>query len=137
MNKLLLFIRPYHPQVYVAALAMAVIGMPLSKVLISISMFVLLGNWLLEGGLKEKLNLFFKNRIAVVLASLYVLHLIGLFWTSDFAFAFKDLKTIKANARKSIAEKLPEWGFVGDDMEYFEIYTYENDDEKRVFEWRK
>jgi hypothetical protein len=93
MNKLLAFIRPYHPQVYVAALAMAVIGMPLSKVLISISMFVLLGNWLLEGGLKEKLNLFFKNRIAVVLASLYVLHLIGLFWTSDFAFAFKDLKT--------------------------------------------
>jgi hypothetical protein len=93
MNKLLFFIRPYHPQVYVAALAMAVIGMPLSKVLISISMFVLLGNWLLEGGLKEKLNLFFKNRIAVVLTSLYVLHLIGLFWTSDFAYALKDLKT--------------------------------------------
>lgn len=93
MNKLLLFIRPYHPQVYIAALAMAVIGMPLSKVLISISMFVLLGNWLIEGGLKEKINLFFKNKIAVVLASLYVLHLIGLFWTSDFAYALKDLKT--------------------------------------------
>jgi hypothetical protein len=93
MNKLLGFIRPYHPQVYVAALAMAVIGMPLSKVLISISMFVLLGNWLIEGGLKEKFNLFFKNKIAVVLASLYVLHLIGLLWTTDFTYAFKDLKT--------------------------------------------
>ena len=54
-----------------------------------------------------------------------------------FETAFKDLKTIKANARKSIAEKLPEWGFVGDDMEYFEIYTYENEDEKQIFEWRK
>ena len=54
-----------------------------------------------------------------------------------FETAFKDLKTIKAEARKSIAAKLPEWGFVGDDMEYFEIYTYENEDEKRVFEWRK
>lgn len=93
MNKLLFFIRPYHPQVYVAALAMAVIGMPLSKVLISISMFVLLGNWLLEGGLKEKINLFFKNKIAVVIASVYVLHLIGLIWTADFVFALKDLKT--------------------------------------------
>ena len=93
MNKLLGFIRPYHPQVYVAALAMAVLGMPLSKVLISISMIVLLVNWLLEGGLKEKFNLFFKNKIAVALASLYLLHLLGLFWTTDFAYGLKDLKT--------------------------------------------
>ena len=54
-----------------------------------------------------------------------------------FRTAFKDLKTIKAEARKSITAKLPEWGFVGDDMEYFEIYTYENYDEKQIFEWRK
>ena len=61
----------------------------------------------------------------------------GLRFHGYFETAFKDLKTIKANARKSIAAKLPEWGFTGDDIEYFEIYTYENDDEKRVFEWRK
>ena len=93
MNKVLGFIRPYHPQVYVAALAMAVLGMPLSKVLISISMILLFANWLVEGGLKEKMRLFFSNKIAVALASLYLLHLIGLFWTNDFAYALKDLKT--------------------------------------------
>ena len=54
-----------------------------------------------------------------------------------FETAFKDLKTIKAEARKSIAAKLPEWGFVGDDIEYFEIYTYENYYEKQIFEWIK
>ena len=54
-----------------------------------------------------------------------------------FETAFKDLKTIKAEARKSIAAILPEWGFTGDDIEYFEIYVYENENEKRVFEWRK
>ena len=54
-----------------------------------------------------------------------------------FETAFKDLKTIKANARKSIAAKLPEWGFVGDDIEYFEIYTIKDDMEKQIFEWRK
>ena len=54
-----------------------------------------------------------------------------------FETAFKDLKTIKANARKSISAKLPEWGFVGDDMEYFEIYTIKDDMEKQIFEWRK
>ena len=54
-----------------------------------------------------------------------------------FETAFKDLKTIKANARKSIAAKLPEWGFTGDDIEYFEIYTIKDDMEKQIFEWRK
>ena len=93
MNKLLGFIRPYHPQVYVAALAMAVLGMPLSKVLISISMILLFANWLVEGGLKEKMNLFFSNKIAVAVASLYLLHLIGLLWTTNFTYALKDLKT--------------------------------------------
>ena len=54
-----------------------------------------------------------------------------------FQTAFKDLKTIKAEARKSIAAILPEWGFTGDDIEYFEIYVYENENEKQIFEWRK
>lgn len=54
-----------------------------------------------------------------------------------FETAFKDLKAIKANARKSIAAKLPEWDFDGDDIEYFEIYTIKDDMEKQIFEWRK
>ena len=54
-----------------------------------------------------------------------------------FETAFKDLKTIKAKARKSIAAKLPEWGFTGDDIEYFEIYTYKDNDEIIIFTWRK
>ena len=56
-----------------------------------------------------------------------------------FETAFKDLKAIKANARKSISEKLPEWGFNGDDIEYFEIYVYDNENEnnKTLFEWKK
>ncbi len=89
---MLRFLKPYHPHVYIAGLAMTVLGLPLSKVLISISMFVLLGNWLVEGGLKEKLKLFFKNKIAVAAASLFILHIIGLAWTSDFAYAMKDLR---------------------------------------------
>ena len=86
------FLKPYHPKVYSGGLILAVIGLPLSKVLISISMFVLLGNWLVEGGLKEKINLFFKNKIAVAIASIYILHVIGLVWTSDFDYALKDLR---------------------------------------------
>jgi len=41
----------------------------------------------------DKFDLFFKNRIAVVIASLFALHLIGLLHTSDFDYALKDLRT--------------------------------------------
>lgn len=41
----------------------------------------------------DKFGLFFKNRIAVVIASLFALHLIGLLHTSDFDYALKDLRT--------------------------------------------
>ena len=40
----------------------------------------------------EKFSLFFKNKAAVVLASIYILHLIGLFYTNDFHYALKDLR---------------------------------------------
>ena len=41
----------------------------------------------------DKFGLFFKNRIAVIIASLFLLHLIGLLHTSDFDYALKDLRT--------------------------------------------
>jgi len=36
---------------------------------------------------------FFRNRPALIISSLLLLHLIGLFWTSDFGYALKDLRT--------------------------------------------
>jgi hypothetical protein len=40
----------------------------------------------------EKFSLFFNNRAAVVLWSIYLMHLAGLFYTSDFDYAIKDLR---------------------------------------------
>lgn len=49
--------------------------------------------WLFTGDpVNIKLKRFFHNKIAVVLVSLYLLHIIGLLYTSDFQYAFKDLK---------------------------------------------
>ncbi len=41
----------------------------------------------------DKFGFFFKNRIALIIASLFALHLIGLLHTSDFDYALKDLRT--------------------------------------------
>ena len=69
--------------------------MPLSKFLMSLSQIILVCNWILEGGLKAKIIAFKNNKAALLLSSLILVHFIGLFYTSDFDYAFKDIR-IKA-----------------------------------------
>ncbi len=67
----------------------------MSKFLMSLSQIILVCNWLLEGNLKNKFIIFWENKIAVIVSSLLLLLLIGLTYTSDFNYAFKDIR-IKA-----------------------------------------
>ena len=84
-----------HTSIYVFALCLLAIGIPVSKFLMSLSQLILLGNWILEGNHKEKFKAFIKNKPALVLCSLLFLHFIGLIYTSDFKYAFNDIR-IKA-----------------------------------------
>ena len=69
------------------------IGLTLSPFMMGASQFLLMAVWLFTGDpVKVKLQRFLHNKLAVLLVSLYLLHVIGLAWTSDFAYAFKDLK---------------------------------------------
>ena len=43
-------------------------------------------------GIKHKLSRFFHNTPAVLLVAFYLMHVIGLLWTSDFQYALKDLR---------------------------------------------
>ncbi len=70
-----------------------VVSLPLSKFLLSLSLIVLLINWLIEGGFKTKFRSFFSDRLALFASSLYVLHLIGAIYSQhDFGFLMKDLR---------------------------------------------
>jgi len=84
--------KKYHFYVFVFSLVLLVIGMPLSKFLMSLSQIILICNWLLEGDLKRKVSAFFKNKAALALTSLFLLHLLGLFYTTDLNYAFNDIK---------------------------------------------
>ena len=66
--------------------------MPLSKFLMSLSQIILVCNWFLEGGLKNKLISFKNNKAALIVSSLILLHFVGLIYTSDFDYAFKDIR---------------------------------------------
>lgn len=81
-----------HQAVFIFAISILIIGLPLSKFLMSISQIILSANWLLEGNLKHKFKQFFKNKPALILGSLLLLHILGLLYSSDLSYGFHDVK---------------------------------------------
>ncbi len=81
-----------HRNIYWAALALMFISMPLSRFGMSVSQFLLVGNWLAEGDIKSKWKKFLHNKAAVLLSSLWLLHLAGLLYSTDTGYALEDLK---------------------------------------------
>ena len=78
---------------YFFSLALMAVGLTLSPFLMGASQFLIMGVWLFTGEpVKVKFNRFLRNKVAVIVASLYLLHLVGLLYTSDYAYAFKDLR---------------------------------------------
>ena len=74
-------------------LAIMAASLTLSPFMMGASQFFLMAVWLFTGDpIKVKLQRFIHNKVAVVLVSLFLLHLVGLIYTSAFAYAFKDLR---------------------------------------------
>jgi hypothetical protein len=89
-------IRPYLNQAYLLGLLMVAVGLTLSPFLMGMSQFWLVLVWLVDGivarDFKQKLSRFWHNKAAVLLVALYLMHVVGLLWTSDFEYAMKDLR---------------------------------------------
>ena len=67
-------------------------SMPLSLFGMSLSQIILAINWFAEGKIKKKTIAFFHDKVALVVVSIFILHVIGLIYSSDFAYAMKDLR---------------------------------------------
>lgn len=94
-------IRPYLSQAYLLGLLLMAVGLTLSPFLMGMSQFWLVLVWLVDaftppfkgvGGIKTKLSRFIHNKVAVLLALFYLMHIIGLLYTTDFQYAMKDLR---------------------------------------------
>jgi hypothetical protein len=77
---------------FLFGLFLVVVGMPMSRFLASFGQFLLLGNWIIEGDFKRKWQVIKTSKVLWVLSSFYFLHLVGLFYTSDFNYALNDLR---------------------------------------------
>lgn len=89
-------ISPYLRMAYLFGLLMMAFGLTLSPFMMGLSQFWLVIVWLVDGivnkDFKLKIQRFGHNKAAVLLVSFYLMHIVGLLWTSDFQYALKDLR---------------------------------------------
>ncbi len=86
------FSQNIHRNIYLFGLLLLVFSMPLSKFGTSFSQLIILGNWILEGGFREKINLLKSRKSIWVFASIFIIHVLWLFPPQDYMYAYNDLK---------------------------------------------
>ena len=81
-----------HRNIYLFGIFCLAGSIPITKYTTSISEIILLSNWLLEGQFKDKFSTVLKNKCIWMLSSIFIIHLLWLFNTTDFTYASKDLR---------------------------------------------
>jgi hypothetical protein len=81
-----------HRNILVGSLSVAAFFMPLSSFVLSISIIILVMNWLWESGFAAKWQRIVRNPALWLIISVYLVHVAGILWTSNLPYAFRDLK---------------------------------------------
>ncbi len=67
-------------------------GMPFSRAMMSIGQMILILNWLLDTNLSQKFRKAFTDKTVLAFLGIITIHLIGLLYTENFDYAWKDLR---------------------------------------------
>lgn len=78
--------------IYFLSLSLVALSLPLSPFLLSVSQFILIGNWILEGHFKDKLQIFKTRKGLWVFLLFFLLHITGMVYTADLLSGLHDLK---------------------------------------------
>jgi len=76
----------------ILSLSAIAIGLSLSKPLISLGLIGLFLTWIIDGNFLGKIKAFLSNKTALTLSSIYLISILGLLYTSNFDFAYDDLR---------------------------------------------
>ncbi len=82
-----------HQWIYIGGLTLLAIGLPSSVFLMSVSQIILFLNWLAEGNIHTKARRFFQHKAALIFASIYLVHIIALFYSSNWDYGISTLRT--------------------------------------------
>lgn len=72
-----------HSWIFLFGLALALTGLPLSRFLLSVSAFVLAGNWILEGGFREKLQRLRTSPVLFAVLGFFLLYPVSFLWSEN------------------------------------------------------
>ena len=81
-----------HQGILFFLLALVAVGMQFSHFLVSLGIMLMAVNFLAEGRYQEKWVKIKSNPSIYLFVGFFLLHLIGLLWTEDFDFAFRDIQ---------------------------------------------
>jgi hypothetical protein len=84
---------PAHKYLQVLGTFILAVGLPLNKVVMSIGTIWLAANLLLKGDFKGYIKNWKKQPVSWFIVGILLIHIIGLFYSTDFDYAFRDLKT--------------------------------------------
>lgn len=82
----------FHTSFHLFGISAFAVGLPTSKVILSLASMLLLLNLLLEADFRSYWKNIRSNRLLLVLFCFWSLHLIALLWTTDFNYAFNDIR---------------------------------------------
>ncbi len=82
----------YYRYIYLGMLMILVAVLPHSRFLLSMSEIGLVFFWIAEGNFKTKIKILKTHPEIIILASIFLLHIIGLIYTQNFSYAAKDLR---------------------------------------------
>jgi hypothetical protein len=71
-----------HRNIYLFGLILLVCSLPFSVYFMSVSQFVIIGNWILEGSFREKWQRFKSDKGIWLFASIFIVHMLGMAFTT-------------------------------------------------------
>lgn len=81
-----------HEYIHFIALAGIAFGLPLNKVVMSISMMIGLLNLLIKADFKAYWKQISENRLFILISLFWFLHILGLLWTTETSFGLNDIR---------------------------------------------
>lgn len=87
-----IFGKHIHSYILTFGLCVLAIGVPINKIVMSLAMIFLSLNFIVEGEYKSKWQRLKTNRLFLLLALFFLLHIIGLLWTTNFNYALNDIR---------------------------------------------
>jgi hypothetical protein len=94
MNSELKIVHRIGAAIFFFGMILTAFSMPLWNLGMSLGQFTMAGGWLLATNLKSRLHFATKQTIFWLLVGLFLMHIMGLWNTTDFKYAMKDI-TVK------------------------------------------